>query len=74
MLRNLPKDHEFWRCLKETVELLCWLRLQKRYAEADEERDLFLRLFGKYGMEIRMNGKHVAIGDKIGPLAWTHDK
>jgi len=71
MLRNLPKDHEFWRYLRETAELICWLRLQKRYKEADEERDLIRKHFG---LEVRMTGKHVAIGDKIGPLAWTHDK
>lgn len=70
MVRNLPPDHAIWRFLRESADLMCWLRLQKRYKEADEERDLIRE---KLGLEVRMRGRHVTIADRAGPLAWTHD-
>lgn len=73
-IRDLPQDHEIWRAMKEVALSICAFRLEKKYKEADEERDLFLSIFGKYGLEIRMDKKHVFVGDKLGPLAWTQDK
>lgn len=70
MIRQLPETHDVWRYLRESAELICWLRLNKRYAEADEERESIRK---HLGLQVRTEGKHVYIGDNYGPLAWTHD-
>jgi hypothetical protein len=53
--------------LKEACEELCWLRLHRRYDEADAlRRDLVA-----FGFEVRYHGKNVAIGDQYRAHAWT---
>lgn len=69
-IRDLPKEHEVWAALHDAVVLICMFRLEKNYAEADWVRDAVRSIFG---LEVRTENRHVYIGDRIGPLAWTHD-